>query len=1002
MALRYMYTLVLLVLQLMLLEAQTIPFRLYTVQDGLPQSQILTIFQDSRGYLWVGTYGGLAYFDGQTFHTLRANDGLPYTVITKIDEDRQGNIIFRASKWLCRYNGQYIKADTLQIPLLHDYVLDAEKIMWAIHGANQELYFSHDYKTWLPAASRWPVLQNRKWKRVYYDHTRRRLLLLDNNLNVFHDGVIAPLSSELPLEKFIYNIQSANLLFKGDTILLVGKQGVHLFPERMQSKIGLAEIMTDSTILYAEQAGTKMTSLLVRRKGKTLSCPLGVPISKIFVDKDDNVWLATENGLARVFIKGFLNISRDTLESVWSMVEDAEGRMWFGEYFTKRLKRFDGNKFSEFSISYAIHPTLPKGVLGDFYFGGARDSKGNLYFPSSLGIKKYDGKRFTLLDKPGSKHTVDPLSLNFYLDSARQCIISGTLGGLSVIQLKTGEKEYFSAESGLSRPYNMLGVAKDARGLYWLGMGQGLAVFDLDQKRYTAEYSSGKNNFPFYMISAVASDHKGNIWAGSAKGLVWRDIENDSFAHIAPQTIRSHITSLANWKNKYLVIGSIEGIYLLDLVLFYESGTTAVRQFNQHNGYTGIEPNQNCQYIDSKDYVWISASDIVTRIAPSELNMSPQRLSVYITEINNERIAYSDYNRVKVLPKGINTIKVRFEAVGFERPAKAEFSYKIDEEPWSEWYNEDFLVLDNLSSGTYLLKVRTRPAGTVGPESIGEAQISLVVSAPLFKEWWFPYFVTFCVSLLVGLSLFYLGRLRNKAKKEAEAYTSYMATQEKLNEERGRLIKYLQIHTLQAQLNPHFIFNVLQVIQTKIYEGSREVAAALIVDLGHLIRRFLESSIGMDVSRSGNSEITVAQEISLLRSYIEFEQLQFSKRFDYEIHIAGDLDVENVYVPPMLVQPYVENAIKHGILYAPEQYSRLDIYFVKTPKEKLQITVADTGVGRDEAKKIQERFIKMYKSRGTQILEDRIRIMQELGHAIQVKVENNPVGGTIVVLTIDM
>ena len=99
----------------------------------------------------------------------------------------------------------------------------------------------------------------------------------------------------------------------------------------------------------------------------------------------------------------------------------------------------------------------------------------------------------------------------------------------------------------------------------------------------------------------------------------------------------------------------------------------------------------------------------------------------------------------------------------------------------------------------------------------------------------------------------------------------------------------------------------------------------------------------------------------------------------------------------MLIQPYVENAIKHGILYEKERRCRLDVYFKRTDDE-LICRIADNGVGRERAKEIQSSFIQMYKSRGTQIVEDRIKIMQELGHGISVQTYNNPEGGTIVVL----
>ena len=257
--------------------------------------------------------------------------------------------------------------------------------------------------------------------------------------------------------------------------------------------------------------------------------------------------------------------------------------------------------------------------------------------------------------------------------------------------------------------------------------------------------------------------------------------------------------------------------------------------------------------------------------------------------------------------------------------------------------------------------------------------------------------------MIVGFVIWqYVQEQRQRAETDKRQYEDYKKKQEEIEKERTRHMKYLQIQTLQAQLNPHFIFNILQAVQTRIYEGNRDSASNLIVDLANLIRRFLESSINMDMARMRNTEITLKQEVNLLRSYIEFEQLQYSNRFDYTIYVDDAIDAENVLMPPMLIQPYVENAIKHGILYEKERRCRLDVTFTKTDDDRLVCSIKDNGIGRERAKEIQSQSIRMYKSRGTQILEDRIRIMQELGQGISIETYDNPEGGTIVELKLDM
>ncbi len=456
---------------------------------------------------------------------------------------------------------------------------------------------------------------------------------------------------------------------------------------------------------------------LLDKSGKLDSVIIGASTNFLFLDKSENLWVATEQGLVRVFTNGFQNFGKTQLNAVWSMVEDAKGNMWFGEFYTKKLKRFDGKKYEEQKINYSLAPDLSKGDLGDFYFGGGRDRLGNLYFPSVWGIKKYDGKRFSMFSggDPKQNHRI---SMNFLLDTVANIIVSGTGGGVNVIDLKTGKDKYYGSTKGIHRNGFVKGVGKDGKSNYWLGTGNGLAVFDLKRDSITKNFTRDLGNFPYFGTICVFGDFRGNIWAGSAKALLFYDEKRDTFIEVAPNIIRTNVNCLVGYKDEHLVIGANDGIYFLDLKAFYAEGKTIVRQFNQHNGYTGIEPNQNSLYVDSKKNIWVAASDIVTKITPSELDMKSNPLEIFITEINNQRVRYEDYGKVITLSKGINTAKIRFEAVGFERPSDTEFSYKTEDGNWSEWRTEDFAILDNLSSGTYTFLVLTRPAGTDGYQLI--------------------------------------------------------------------------------------------------------------------------------------------------------------------------------------------------------------------------------------------------------------------------------------------
>jgi LytS/YehU family sensor histidine kinase len=237
-----------------------------------------------------------------------------------------------------------------------------------------------------------------------------------------------------------------------------------------------------------------------------------------------------------------------------------------------------------------------------------------------------------------------------------------------------------------------------------------------------------------------------------------------------------------------------------------------------------------------------------------------------------------------------------------------------------------------------------------------------------------------------------------KTQREAQNQEKYIINQQIEAEKKDKDLKYLQIQTLQAQLNPHFIFNILQT--AKMSEGNSEASKAMIQNLSKMMRHFLESSIVSNLTKLSNNDIKLSEEVELLNIYISFEKKQGERDFDYTISVDENLNAENISIVPMLIQPFVENAVKHGIIYEKVRRCRLDITFTQIDDETIKCTIIDDGVGRVEAKRLQEQSTRTYKSRGTDILLERVKLLNELDYVIRISVEDNIPFGTIV--TIEM
>jgi sensor histidine kinase YesM len=176
----------------------------------------------------------------------------------------------------------------------------------------------------------------------------------------------------------------------------------------------------------------------------------------------------------------------------------------------------------------------------------------------------------------------------------------------------------------------------------------------------------------------------------------------------------------------------------------------------------------------------------------------------------------------------------------------------------------------------------------------------------------------------------------------------------------------MKLNALQSQMNPHFIFNVLNSIQDSFISNQVVEANKYLSDFSSLMRLFLESS--------DDKYISLEKEIKLLTYYIELEIMRLENKFSFEFRISEDLETDEVFIPTMLLQPIVENAIIHGIRYK-EGPVQLIIAFSLRPDEKLHISIKDNGVGRERSAEINRNRRNDHVSKATGIVKERIEII---------------------------
>jgi LytS/YehU family sensor histidine kinase len=189
-----------------------------------------------------------------------------------------------------------------------------------------------------------------------------------------------------------------------------------------------------------------------------------------------------------------------------------------------------------------------------------------------------------------------------------------------------------------------------------------------------------------------------------------------------------------------------------------------------------------------------------------------------------------------------------------------------------------------------------------------------------------------------------------------------------------------KLEALRSQMNPHFIFNAITAIQHFILNNEKESALTYLDELSHLIRKFLD--------HSRHATISLSEEIELLIAYINLESMRFSDKFGFVLNMDDNIDTDEIQLPSMLIQPYVENAIKHGLMHKKE-YGLLQIHFHLLNKELLQVIIEDNGIGRKASAKMNSWRNAHHKSLGMEVTQQRLDILNEIhNNGLRMTVED--------------
>lgn len=722
-------------------------FKNYSIDDGLPQSQVYSIYQARNGYLWIGTLGGgVSKFNGITFTNFTTTDGLKDNHVRTICEDSAGNIWFGTNEGVCWYNGgtffHFNAGNNLDNSIVRSILEDRSGNLW----------FGTENGAW------------RYDKKTVRPFTKKDGLPDDVIMSMLQDS-------------------DGNLWFGTD------KGGVSRFDNTTFTNFSVPHGLPDNAVysILEDRKGNLWFGTyggVSKYDGKTFrnyTVDDGLcnnTIKAIIEDRESNLWFGTEGGgICKFDGTVFFSITEEnglSSNTVWSMIEDREGNIWIGSY-RGGLDKYSGDAFTRFSSKDGLGGDVIRSILvdsgGNFWFGTYRggvsrfdgksvttfttndglignfvltiseDRKGNLWFGTYNGVSKYDGKRFHNITR--AHGLADDVIRAIREDRLGNIWIGTNKGGISRYNGETITN--FTAADGLIDD-QITSIVEDRDGLIWIGTLKGICNYDGKTFSNISERCELKQN----VIYSIIEEKNGSLWfAAYGDGILkYRDGSFQVFSS-KDGLNNDNVVSIAFDDSGKLWIGTENGLCQMDAAEYERTGLKVFKHFGKEEGIVGIECIHNSICKDNSGNIWVgtvmgavkynprgdkpNTVEPLTHITGLRLMFEGNKLSE-LAEVISPRGGLPIGLR---LPYNENYLSFDFIGLSFTVPEKVRYRYKLEgfDELWIPGGGSTYAGYPNLPPGRYTFKVIAGNSDGVWNKTPTSFYFEIV--PPFWRTWWF-------------------------------------------------------------------------------------------------------------------------------------------------------------------------------------------------------------------------------------------------------------------------
>lgn len=915
--------------------SQELLFREFKMNDQLPSAETYSIRQDSKGFLWIATEEGLCRYSNGQLTVFDKKNGLPEKAVYGSCVDNNGSLWFitKDKRIVYEKNNRIVEArfskayQALSAKMFPTAFSVPYSLLFDEQG---NLFVSEEAQAFkiVPSTGRIEKISN-KYLTFIRKKNKRLIPVQGSGLsprdNVFlqeegHSPSFWLKGTEIHVNMGTYYYQTAqtpdyDFISFNENLMRVDQSGKYTF-YKTPNRILFACTDKNNGLWIGLYKGGLRYYPDPHNMNRSFHCMGSFSVSGISEDKENGIWCTTlEKGVFHCINKsiiGYTNVPG--LNADGTLLFNSHDKLFFSSAGNKLFVLLNNGKIQSFPLNAST----------DQIVSGAVDCKDHVLIHQTGS---------TLLYKNGKLISYPPPTGNFW----RATFIGEYVYGINnrhLFRMKelNDRKVLFSC----AKVMRVLVPLNDHELL--IGGREMIMLYDLRSNKI-----KGLKDIP-HTITDIIRTRSGNILASTrSDGLYFVDVRSLSLKKVKAKLPTDILYRMTEDNAGRVWIATNEGL----LKLTPEGKDYLPTLYTVQHGLSSNQVNQLVFYNNRLYYSTFEGlfyfpihQELSSAFVPSPYL---RKTKLNGKELNWQQGQKYTYNR--------NNFSFLFDNTSFRDGNTLIYKLKSNGEYTVNTINGNEVLLNNLSPGEYSLEVRIKNGD--GFVSKAPWKTTFIVTPPFWQTIWFQVlFFIFVIALIVFFALLIIKRIKRR---------------EEFKTQTNQLLAEYQMSALQAQMNPHFIFNAINTIQGYIISQDKDEAYNYLTQFSKLIRMVLD--------HSQKKNVPLHEELEILELYIQLEQLRFDHCFDYIEDIGPEVDIYEGCVPSMVIQPFIENAIWHGIVNLKKSRQGKLLLKLRQENDQLLVTIEDNGVGREQAANYRT---KAYKSVGLSVTQTRIETLNRL------------------------